>query len=184
MTRASPIEILPATGAHWDALAELFATARSMSGCWCMWPRLERGTHRPDDPQNRDAMQALINGPEPPGLIAYLSGRPAGWCALGPRARYAQYAGPAGTDVWAIACVFVAERARGVGVARALVEFAVGYAFERGAHSVDGPPPWWRPEGEEASAAAKGVFLACGFKEIGPGRRMPELRIETGRSHD
>lgn len=183
MTRAPAIEILPATGEQWDDLAELFATSRIVDGCWCMWPRLERGTHRPGDPKNREAMRALVNGPDPPGLIAYLSGRPAGWCALGPRPRYAQYAAPAGDGVWAIACVFVAEPARGAGVARALVEFAVRYACERGARAIEGPPPWWRPDGEGASAAAKDVFLACGFKEIGPGRRMRSLRFETGRSH-
>ena len=175
---AGAVEVFPADAARWDDLAELFASSPTTSGCWCMWPRRPPGAHR-DDPANRDELQALVRSASPPGLVAYREGRAVGWCAVGPRSAFPQYADESAPGAWAIACIFVAADARGAGVARLLVEAAVGYAARCGATTVDGPPPWWLPDGTDAKAAAAEQLRACGFKEIAPGARMPVLRIAT-----
>ncbi|MBO0829369.1 MAG: GNAT family N-acetyltransferase [Streptosporangiales bacterium] len=86
------------------------------------------------------------------GLVAYLDGEPAGWCAVEPRPAYAgllrvfkvpwdgraEDRGDAG--VWAVTCLFTRAGYRKRGVSRALARAAVAHARERGARAVEGYP--------------------------------------------
>jgi hypothetical protein len=47
-------------------------------------------------------MRALVFSANPPGLIAFVGKRAAGWCAVGPREEYPQYEGGSDEGVWAI----------------------------------------------------------------------------------
>ena len=64
----------------------------------------------------------------PPGLVAYRDDRAVGWVSLGPREDYARLAhskilAPVDdTPVWSIVCFVVSRRARGQGVATALLD--------------------------------------------------------------
>jgi len=78
----------------------------------------------------------------PPGLIAFVGKRAAGWCAVRPRAEYPQYEGGSDEGVWAIPCLSLDEAVRGSRVARVLIEAAIEYATARGASVIEGPPPY------------------------------------------
>jgi GNAT superfamily N-acetyltransferase len=115
-------------------------------GCWCMYWRdrsLEHG-----EPKKR-AMAKLVRAGREPGLLAYEGGEPVGWVSLGPRGDFpALLASPqyrpredAGGDaVWALVCFTVDKNAQRQGVARALLEGAVQYAFSHGASSLEAYP--------------------------------------------
>jgi GNAT superfamily N-acetyltransferase len=82
-----------------------------------------------------------------PGLLAYDDGTPGGLGAVARRDEYGQllrsrvYA-PRDEDdgVWSIVCFYVDPRAKRKGVARALLEAAVGHAFARGATAIEAFP--------------------------------------------
>jgi GNAT superfamily N-acetyltransferase len=170
------MDVVPVTADRLGLVEELFATSRVMTGCWCMWPRLERGAFRPGDPDNRERMTREIETGTVPGLLALDDGAPVGWCAVGYRHVYPQY-GEVERDerVWAVPCIFVAEAGRSSGVAQALVQAAVGHCARAGAVVVHGPPAWWLAGGPDAAAAAVAAFVRNGFEQSGAGARMPLL---------
>ena len=56
-----------------------------------MWPRLVgREYRRRRGAPNRRAFQRLVEAGPPPGVLAYVGGEPAGWCAIAPRHRLAR----------------------------------------------------------------------------------------------
>jgi len=170
--------ITPLSIAHWEKLSELFATSAGVAGCWCMWPRLPRGAHVPDEQTNRQAMKDLLDSGESPGLLALAGERAVGWCAVGPRENYLQYEQTHDRRVcWAIACLYVDPLADHAAVSQYLVDAAVELARDNAAEVIEGPPPYWLPGDAAAIAKAADAFLACGFSEISPGARMPVLRL-------
>jgi hypothetical protein len=62
-------------------------------------------------------------------------------------------------------------------VARALIKAAIELATRSAATAIEGPPRWWLPGDAKAIALATNTFLENGFMQIGPGARMPELRL-------
>jgi len=54
-----------------------------------MWWRLSSAEfERNKGAKNRDAMRKIVASGGAPGLIAYVDGQPAGWCAIAPREDY------------------------------------------------------------------------------------------------
>ena len=171
------IEIVPVTTRELDLLSALFATSRGVNGCWCMWPLRPPLTHRPDEKGNKAALQALIESRRSPGLIGVAQGRAVGWCAVGPRRRYPQYADTGGPgEAWAVPCIYIRPTADRPAVAHALLDAAAELAKANGAAVLDGPPPWWLPGDAAAIALATQTFVETGFVKTGAGARMPELK--------
>ncbi|MET4096403.1 GNAT family N-acetyltransferase [Arthrobacter sp. UYCu712] len=78
------------------------------------------------------------------GLVAYLDGEPAGWCAVEPRTAYARllrtrvpWTGrtedKGDYGVWAVTCFVTRSGFRRRGISRALAHAAVDFARSRGA---------------------------------------------------
>src|SRR4051812_7931684 len=83
----------PATPERWADVEMLFGPRGACGGCWCMWPFLRgeeyaRGKGEP----NRTAFRRRIGRGDEPGILAYVDGAPAAWCAVAPRARYPRIA--------------------------------------------------------------------------------------------
>ena len=181
---ASGITVAALTISYWDLVSELFATSSGVNRCWCMWPRRPRGSHVPDKEANRQAMEESLKSGKSPGFIALLEERAVGWCAVGPRKEYPQYGRTTGQRVfWAIPCLYVDPAVERIGVARALIDAAVGLASENDAVAVEGPPAYWLPGDAAAIATATSAFLENGFERIGPGARMPDLRRVLRSGH-
>ncbi len=105
------------------------------------------------------------------GLIAYAGRDPVGWCALGPRERYAvlkrsRILKPVDEKpVWSVVCFFVAKRFRRSGVTVALLNAAVKYAKKHHARILEGYPV--EPKKVPMPAAFAWTGLATAFRKTG-----------------
>lgn len=120
-------DVVPANGASWEHLVEVFGVRGPAARCWCQRYKLARGEAFVSCPQEdladrlRDQTDAGHPGSErTSGLVAYAEGEPVGWCAVEPRTAYrglvrnAGMAAWTGRDedradpgVWAVTCVLV-----------------------------------------------------------------------------
>lgn len=166
------VQIHPLTPDRWADLETLFGPRGAVGGCWCMWWRLPRTEfERMKGAGNRRAFQAVVEAGDPPGLLAYVDGQPAGWCAVAPREQYGALERSRvlkrvdEQPVWSITCFFVARPFRGRGLTVRLLEAATAHAAARGARIVEGYPV------EPASPQAPPVFaftgLASAFRKAG-----------------
>lgn len=166
----------PLTADRWADLETLFGERGACGGCWCMWPRVPRAEfERGKGAANRRAFRRLVLEGDAPGVIAYHDDRPAGWCAIGPRAGMARLETSRVLEpvddrpVWSVVCFFVARPHRGRGLSVALLEEAVRFARARGATIVEGYPV--EPRGPARAADAfvwtglPSTFRRAGFDE-------------------
>jgi GNAT superfamily N-acetyltransferase len=176
------LTVHPVDAGRLSDLDTLFATTKTTAGCRCLWfivsaKQCEAGWGE----ANRVAFAALATAElDPVGLLAYRDGEPVGWCAAGPRTRFARAlrspvlaAAPADegatdADVWLVPCFYVRRDARRAGVTRLLLTAAVSLARDRGAVAIEGFPlsgDRRRPAGE-AYLGVEPVFAACGFTPV------------------
>jgi GNAT superfamily N-acetyltransferase len=173
---ASPYTFHPLTPDRWDDLETLFGKRGACAGCWCMYWRLKRsefealsgeGTHQ--------ALKALVDGGQAPGLLAYAGETPVGWCALAPRETYPVLENSRvlkrvdERPVWSVVCFFVDRRFRRQGLTVELLRAAVDYARQHGARMVEGYPV--EPKKEKAPdvfvyTGLASAFLKAGFVEV------------------
>jgi GNAT superfamily N-acetyltransferase len=174
------VTIAPMTVERLPDLAALFGTSRTTSGCYCMWfirpANLVQAGWRGG---NRLAFEACTQDQhQPMGLLAYVDGQPVGWCAAGPRSRYARalrsivlrqrYAGE-DNQTWLVPCFFVRTGFRHRGIMQELLSRAVSLAQEHGAIAVEGFPLAGdqRRGAGDAYLGVEPVFAACGFSAVG-----------------
>lgn len=168
--------IHPLTLERWPDLEALFGPRGACAGCWDMWWRLSRAEfERRKGDGNREAFSALVRAGTVPGLLAYMDGRPAGWCAIQPRDAYpallrSRVLKPVDEQpVWAVTCFFTARAYRGQGLTVALLHAAVAYARAHGARIVEGYPV--EPKNDRMPDAfawhgTASAFRAAGFIEV------------------
>ncbi len=171
------ITIEPATPERWEDLAALFGERGASEGCWCMFWRVRRKEFqhmRSED--NREALRQMTEHGEEPGLLAYIDGRPVGWCSVGPRESYAALEHSRklkrldDLPVWSIVCFFMDRTARGQGLMGALIRGAVAYAREHGAKLVEAYPTDMQSEkmaGQRLSGDGGYMGIASAFREAG-----------------
>jgi GNAT superfamily N-acetyltransferase len=169
---ATHIEIHPATPERWADLEQLFGPRGATGGCWCMWWRLPRSEFdRNKGDGNREALRSLVNSGDPPGLLAYVDGEPAGWCALAPREVFGALERSRilkrvdEQPVWSITCFFVAKAYRRQGVTARLLRAAVDYVAGRGGRIVEGYPV--EPKSDDAPPVFIFTGIASTFREAG-----------------
>ena len=114
MADAVPTRILPLTPERWPDFERLFGPNGACAGCWCMWWRLRRKDFDARAGQgNRHAFREIVEVGSPPGLMAYTSAEPVGWCQVTPRADLptldrSRILYPVdGQPVWSLSCFFV-----------------------------------------------------------------------------
>lgn len=180
------VRFAPLTPARWRDFERMFGPRGACAGCWCMWPRLSGPEfRRRRAAQNKRSMKGIVSGGEVPGLIAYVDGEAAGWCALAPRTRYARLENArvlAPVDdlpVWSVICFFVVRPYRRRGLVTRLLREAVRHARARGAKIVEGYPIDL-PRGRSYADAfvwhgPASAFRAAGFVEVA--RRSPTRPI-------
>ncbi len=179
MTDAEELEILPLTAARFPDLTGLFEEGGDPKWCWCTWFRVRgRSWSNSTAAGNRAALERLASGQnEHPaaGLVAYRDGRAVGWVSLGPREDYERLAyskvlAPLDdAPVWSIVCFVVSRRARGKGVAAALLDAAVAYARDRGATMLEAYPidaTAGRVPAANAFHGTLSMFAAAGFEVV------------------
>ncbi|HET6530667.1 MAG TPA: GNAT family N-acetyltransferase [Actinoplanes sp.] len=183
----------PLDGRRCDDLADLFAGNATTRGCFCMW-FLSSGKDVSAGwtGGNRDRFRELAAASRTPfGVLAYDDGTPVGWCAAGPRSRYARAlrspilkaARDPGEDdsVWLVPCFFTRVGHRRQGTSGRLLDAAVEQARARGATAVEGfplagPGPYERTH---LYLGTEPLFAARGFRVIArPSPRRVVMRLD------
>ena len=101
MTTEAAIPVVPANEASWDDLQAVFGTRGDASRCQCQRFKIRDFQWRSvpvDERGERLRKQTGCGHPEArttSGLVAYLDGEPAGWCAVEPRTAYVRCCAPA-----------------------------------------------------------------------------------------
>jgi GNAT superfamily N-acetyltransferase len=169
------IAVRPLTPERWEDLETVFGASGGTDGCWCMWFRQTSDEYRAGRGEaNRSAFEAIVRAGTVPGLLAYVDGQPAAWCAVQPREHLKRLSrsrvtkSPDGAGAWAIVCFVTRPEFRGRGLNRALVDAAVAFAAEHSATLVEAFPV----DAAGRVAAASGyhgfasTFREAGFEEV------------------
>jgi len=183
------MEIRAVTAAELGGVRELFASNSVTRGCYCMWfLRSGKEVMAGWGEGNRDAFERMTAGAgEAVGVLAFDDGQPVGWCATGPRSRYARalrspiLAGhdPAeDDDVWLVPCFFVRVGSRRAGLTEALLTAAVDLADRHGAAAIEAfPLAGAGPHRDDRYLGTEPLFAACGFTPVArPSARRVVMR--------
>jgi GNAT superfamily N-acetyltransferase len=200
------VTIVPANEASWGDLQAVFGTRGDPSRCFCQRYKMAPGEAWASFPAEERAfrLRGQTDCGHPgsattSGLVAYLDGEPAGWCAVEPRTAYPRLLlktrvpwdgraeDKADDSVWAVTCFVTRAGFRRRGISRALARAAVDLARERGARALEGYPIITEPGHEimpvEVHVGTRSVFAAAGFTEVSrPTNRRVVMRIDFGPS--
>jgi GNAT superfamily N-acetyltransferase len=149
---ASP-DVVALTPEHVDDYFALFDDAfrefPEWGGCYCAFYDAAPGQPFDNDvdaAQHREDRAGRIRSGQARGLLAYLDGRPVGWCNVAPRSevpnlrKFAEAIEDPADDPAVIMCFVVHPDHRGTGVASALVQGAIEAAREWGSPWLEAYP--------------------------------------------
>jgi GNAT superfamily N-acetyltransferase len=194
------IAVVPANEASAEDLQAVFGARGYPSTCQCQWFKV-RASQWGSVPvqEHRERLHEQTGcgnaaAPTTSGLVAYLEGEPAGWCAVEPRTAYprldrmrvpwtARDEDKADESVWAVTCFVTRVGFRRRGVSRALARATVDFARQRGARALEGYPIVVQPGQEftwgELFVGSRSVFADAGFTEVSrPTGRRAVMRID------
>ncbi len=190
MTKASApvVETHPLTPDRWRDFAALMNSRYDTRHCWCMWPRLATNYAARTGATNKRAIKKVVDTADaPPGVLAYVDGVPAGWCAVAPRDEYPKLTRSRATapvddqPVWSVVCFYILRGARGRGLSKTLLEAAVALATQHGAKIIEGYPV---EGGSNPFRGIASVFEAAGFEEVArraPNRPLVRYQVKPAR---
>lgn len=178
----------PLTRERWQDFEALFGLNGAVGGCWCMWWRISHAEfNRRTAHDNHQSMQAIVDSGEIPGLLAYdlsAGGQPVGWCSMAPRPSYPALDRSVNLKkvddqpVWSIVCFYIHRRYRRHGLTLALIQAAITFARQQGAHILEAypiDPGQGRVSSNSAFTGLASAFIQCGFEEVA--RRSPTRPI-------
>lgn len=195
------ILIVPANEATWEDLRLIFGNRGYAAYCqcqknklrsWAEWRTLQVGGRM--ERLRQETRCGYPSERTTSGLVAYLAGEPAGWCAVEPRTAYPRLLrttipwkgrdeDPSDGGVWSVTCFGTRAGFRRRGVMRALTRAAVEFARERGARALEGYPMLTEPGREvtwgELNVGNRNCFVEAGFEEVShPTSRRVVMRID------
>jgi GNAT superfamily N-acetyltransferase len=197
------ITVVPANEASWADLVAVLGTVKCHGVlCFCQRFRIPGSQWRAVTDDERAERLREQTGCDHPGdrptsgLVAYLDGEPAGWCAVEPRTAYPNllksrvpWAGRAedraDDGVWALTCFITRVGFRRRGVTGVLAEAAVEFARARGARAVEAygmvPRPGQDIPWGELHVGSAGSLADAGFVEVSrPSERRVVMRVDLG----
>jgi GNAT superfamily N-acetyltransferase len=195
------VTVVPANEASWEDLQTVLSARGPAARCQCQRYKLRRresfGSFPVEERAHRLRQQTDCGHPgsaSTSGLVGYLDGEPAGWCAVEPRTAYeglvrnnrvpwtGREQDKADPGVWAVTCVLVRVGHRRCGLGQVLVRAAVDFARERGAGALEGYPITTSDViAEGLHVGTPAMFAAAGFTEVArPTPRRVVMRIELG----
>jgi GNAT superfamily N-acetyltransferase len=169
--RAQAIETYPLTPDRWRDFAAIMNARFDTRRCWCMAPRSIASYRQRTGEASRRAIKKVVDtAPAPPGVIAYVDGAPAGWCAVAPReefpgidARVRRVEAEAKERVWSVVCFSVLRPMRGRGLSRRLLLAAIELAAQHGATVVEAYPV---ENTRNLYRGVPSVYANAGFVEV------------------
>jgi GNAT superfamily N-acetyltransferase len=186
------LEFRPLTPETWQDLRRLFEEDRVCRACWCMWWRLSASCwSKQRGKENENALKALVKSGKVPGILAYSSGQPIGWCSISPREEYPRLERSRtlkridNKPVWSVVCFFVAKPFRGQGLSTKILEAAVNHARKQGARIVEGYPNRCSKRQQDSLVYTGLVssFEKVGFVEVASSKTKTIMRytFESGQ---
>ncbi len=175
---------------------DAFADNPGWASCYCMEPHFTGSGEEWEartGADNRAAVGELIGCGRARGLLAYVDGRPVGWCNAAPRSALAGYDsdpdyrfdGDDGDRIGAIACFVIAKPYRRHGIARRLLEAALAGFERRGLRIAEAYP---RKEGSLSDASSYhgplGMYLEAGFEPVRELEHQLVVRKPVGAGTD
>jgi len=173
------IETRELTPELWPKLEELFGENGACGGCWCQAWKIEK-SERWQDVKGKEAKRRLHTGVKAGstlGILAFVNGRPVGWCSFGPRMSYPRLNRcrtlkcDDADEVWSIPCFFVARGFREQGVATALLRHALRAMKRQYVKVAEGYPSKPDKNGRYVPAFAwtgtRSLFEKAGFRVAG-----------------
>ena len=161
-----------------------------------MWWRMPKSQYEQQKGErNKAALKEIIDSGTIPGIIAYLSDKPVGWCAVQPREAYPRMERSRVMKridyepVWSVSCLFVARDFRRRGISSRLLSAAVDHARRNGAQIVEGyavEPKKHKMPDVFASNGLASAYCAAGFVEVARGsetRPIMRYRVESSGAH-
>jgi GNAT superfamily N-acetyltransferase len=137
----------PVTPHEWSDLETLFMEHGIQNGCWCMYWRIPRQECQHNYGEgNKGFLKQIIDSGKVPGILAYLKGKPVGWCSVAPREDFpVVLRSPTlkpmdDQPVWSIVCFFVSKPYRNSGLTHLLIKAAIEYAKQNGARIIEAYP--------------------------------------------
>lgn len=177
----------PASAERWDDLAAVMEGCSYARKCWCAYWYLPNKDYRADwGEANAATLKARVAAGEEPGVIAWVEGEPAGWCAVAPRENHDRlnrsrpFAALDATPVWSVTCFVVRKGYRKRGLMRALLGAAIEHARAKGATMLEAYPmePGEKTGGGELFVGTMAAFADAGFEEVArPLPRRPIMRL-------
>lgn len=141
------LEIHAFDASRWSDFEALLGERGGCGGCWCMSWRLKRSVFEQQKGKiNKLAMRLLVEQNEKVGILAYIDGKPIGWCAVAPREAYLRLENSKvwkridNVPVWAITCFFIAKPYRRKGISLELVKGAINYCQANNVKVIEGYP--------------------------------------------
>lgn len=138
----------PLSLSNWKAFETLFGERGACGGCWCMAYRMHRKEFVAGQQAktHKQAMKKLVRAGKPIGLIGFINGQPAGWCALAPREDLVRFEKSRvhkridDLPVWSISCLFVDKKFRNRGVSLEMINAAIAYATRNNIQVIEAYP--------------------------------------------
>ncbi len=178
-------DVRPLTPDRWDDF-ETVLGASGIGGCWCTyWIHTSstawgEGCAGGKAAKNKALFKSVVQNGTPPGLIAYDSGEPIGWCRVTARSRLPGLANSRHfktqldiADVWSLSCFVIRTKHRGRGLTVVLTKAAAEFARANGAALLE-VYPTDTEERKSPSVIYTGIastFTRLGFVEVQ--RRAP-----------
>jgi hypothetical protein len=193
--RAEPgtVTFRPLTPATWRDFEALFGKSGACGGCWCMWWRqTRREFEQRHGAANRRSMKRIVDSGRVPGIIAYVSQEPVGWCSVAPREEFPSLNRSRvlrridDRPVWSIVCFYVEKGRRSTGMMDELIRGAVDHVRRSGGQAIEAYPT--RPRGKRLAQVSSfmgtpGPFERAGFVVCArPSDARLIVRLEIGRS--
>jgi GNAT superfamily N-acetyltransferase len=123
---------------NWPSLVQLFEGSKECSDCWCMNHR-RNPSNCPNGTAAKNALLEEINSGKAYGLLAFINGKPCGWCAVDPvntqigHDYFLESVDGKYSAAWMIHCLYVDPAHRGAGISKALISAAIDLAKFHGA---------------------------------------------------
>jgi len=188
------LTVVPVDQASWADLQAIFGDRGDPARCRCQYFKETPAQWKSGTAEERADRFRAQTAEHATGLVAFLDGEPAGWCAIEPRTAYRRLLrsrlvwdgrdeDPEDDGVWAVTCFVTRKGFRRRGVSAALAKAAGDFARERGARAVEGYPIRVEPGKQvawpgELFVGTTGIFADAGFAEVShPTARRVVMRL-------
>lgn len=168
---------------------DAFADNPNWAGCYCMFFHFsgtdEEWVERTAS-ENRAAISDIIRGGKAHGLLAYVGGKPVGWCKVAPRlalprlSYYKDLQVDNADQVGSIVCFVIAKPYRGRGIARHLLDAACNILARRGFAFAEAYPRKHVESDADNYPGRLKMYLAAGFTIFREGDKRVIVRKPLG----